>query len=462
MSSHDSQALWDTLRKGLASRLPERTFTDWIEPCHAINFDGTTLLIQVPSPSARIWIEQQLAEEFHDVLVQSDLANLRLAFMVAGDSKPQAVISKAKTKAAVAASVAETPLDSPFPQGFHRYTLDRFVVGPSSQLAFAAANAVVESHGKPNSSLNMNPLFVYGGSGLGKTHLMIGIGKGLLAKNPSLRVAYLKVDNFFNELTIAIRAKNTEPMRKKYQQNDVLLLDDVQTLGKMERTQEEIFYILEYLLQYGKQIVITSDKPPQKLEGLHDRLITRCKWGLTADIQPPDFETRVAILRKKLEDEVFKDLPDVPEEVINFIAHKAKGSVRDLEGLLTRVVFQSSFLGVSPSLEVAQLAFQGQTGTEATASVSMERICRMTAETFNISFNDLMKKKSRQQAVLLPRQVAMYLTRELTASSFTEIGHNFNDMHHSTVMNAINSVKNRMLKDGDFHKLVHSLLNSIQ
>jgi chromosomal replication initiator protein len=453
--AHDPQSLWDTLRKGLAQRLPERTFSDWIEPCSAVSFDGTTLLIQVPSPSARIWIEQQLAEEFNDVLVQSDLANLRLGFMVAGDTKPVRTAQRPS-------KVLPAPEPDPFPQGFHRYTLDRFVVGPSSQLAFAAANAVVESHGKANSTLNMNPLFVYGGSGLGKTHLMIGIGKGLLAKNSALKVAYLKVDNFFNELTIAIRAKNTEPMRKKYQQNDVLLLDDVQTLGRMERTQEEIFYILEYLLQYGKQIVITSDKPPQKLEGLHDRLITRCKWGLTADIQPPDFETRVAILRKKLEDEVFKDLPEVGEDVITFIAHKAKGSVRDLEGLLTRVVFQSSFLGVPPSLEVAQLAFQGMTGNEATAAISMERICRMTAETYNISFNDLMKKKSRQQNILLPRQVAMFLTRELTASSFTEIGHHFNDMHHSTVMNAINSVKNRMQKDADFHKIVHSLLNSIQ
>jgi chromosomal replication initiator protein len=454
---NDPQALWDTLRKGLAQRLPERTFGDWIEPCSAVNFDGTTLLIQVPSPSARIWIEQQLAEEFHDVLVQSDLASLRLGFMVAGDVKSVPAVGPAR-----AAGGTETQAPSPFPQGFDRYTLDRFVVGPSSQLAFAAANAVVESHGKPNSTLNMNPLFVYGGSGLGKTHLMIGIGKGLLAKNSSLKVAYLKVDNFFNELTIAIRAKNTEPMRKKYQQNDVLLLDDVQTLGKMERTQEEIFYILEYLLQYGKQIVITSDKPPQKLEGLHDRLVTRCKWGLTADIQPPDFETRVAIVRKKLEDEVFKGMPEVPEEVITFIAHKGKGSVRDLEGLLTRVVFQSSFLGVPPSLEVAQLAFQGLTGSEAGASISMERICRMTAETYNISFNDLMKKKSRQQAVLLPRQVAMYLARELTAASFSEIGQSFNGMHHSTVMNAIASVQNRMRKDPDFHKVVHSLLNSIQ
>jgi chromosomal replication initiator protein len=312
MSSHDSLALWETLRKGLASRLPERTFADWIGPCHAVNFDGTTLLIQVPSPSARVWIEQQLAEEFHDVLVQSNLANLRLAFMVAGDAKPAPAPGRSRPVGPSSPGVAAQLPADPFPQGFHRYTLDRFVVGPSSQLAFAAANAVVESHGKPNSSLNMNPLFIYGGSGLGKTHLMIGIGKGLLAKNAALKVAYLKVDNFFNELTIAIRAKNTEPMRKKYQQNDVLLLDDVQTLGRMERTQEEIFYILEYLLQYGKQIVITSDKPPQKLEGLHDRLVTRCKWGLTADIQPPDFETRVAILRKKLEDEVFKDLPEVP------------------------------------------------------------------------------------------------------------------------------------------------------
>jgi chromosomal replication initiator protein len=458
MSAEDPQVLWETLRNGLSARLPERTFQDWIEPCRALTYDGTTLWIQTPSTSARVWIEQQLAEEFHDVIVQSGHASLRLAFTVVGEGGPAKVASKSKPAAHVQEVEAVT---SPFPQGFHRYTLDRFVVGPSSQLAFAAANAVVENHERTSASLNMNPLFIYGGSGLGKTHLMIGIGKGLLARKPSLRVAYLKVDNFFNELTVAIKAKNTEPMRKKYQQNDVLLLDDVQTLGKMERTQEEIFYILEYLLQYGKQIVITSDKPPQKLEGLHDRLVTRCKWGLTADIQPPDFETRVAILNKKLEDDVFRDMPTVPEDVLTFIAHKAKGSVRDLEGLLTRVVFQSSFLGVSPSLEVAQQAYQGQSGQEASAGVSLERICRMTAETFNISFNDLMKKKSRQQTILLPRQVAMYLARELTGSSFSDIGRSFSNMHHSTVMNAIDSVKARMHKDSDFHKTVHSLLNSI-
>ncbi|HNX93834.1 MAG TPA: chromosomal replication initiator protein DnaA [Holophaga sp.] len=459
MSTTDPHLLWETLRRGLSNHLPERTFKDWIEPCAALTFDGTTLWVQTPSASAKVWIEQQLAEDFNDVLVQSDLADLRLAFTVAGESKPAKTPStKAKT-----ASAETKPSDSPspFPHGFQRYTLDRFVVGPSSQLAFAAANAVVESHGKPTSTLNMNPLFIYGGSGLGKTHLMIGIGKGLMARDPNLKIAYLKVDNFFNELTAAIKAKNTEPMRKKYQLNDVLLLDDVQTLGKMERTQEEIFYILEYLLQYGKQIVITSDKPPQQLEGLHDRLVTRCKWGLTADIQPPDFETRVAILNKKLEEETFRDLPPVPDEVITFIAHKAKASVRDLEGLLTRVVFQSSFLGVPPSLEVAHQAYMGQSGQEATAMVSHEKIYRMTAETFNVSYADMMKKKSRQAVILVPRQVAMYLAREMTGASYKEIGRSFNDMHHSTVMNAIESVKTRMKKDGDFHRTVHSLLNSI-
>jgi len=470
MTSSDAQALWDTLRTGLASKLPERTFQDWVEPCRALRLDGQTLWIQTPSTSARIWIEQQLAEEFHDVLVQSDLAHLRLAFSVSGDggAKPTspkpggALPPKVKTgTTGAAASTTSSDGADPFPQGFQRYTLDRFVVGPGSQLAFAAANAVVDNHGKGPTALPMNPLFIYGGSGLGKTHLMIGIGKGLLARNPELRAAYIKVDNFFNELTAAIKAKNTEPMRKKYQEKDILLLDDVQTLGRMERTQEEIFYILEALLQMGKQIVITSDKPPQKLEGLHERLITRFKWGLTADIQPPDFETRVAILRKKLEDDIFKDLPKVPEDVLTFIAHKAKGSVRDLEGLLTRVVFQSGFLGLPPSLEIAQQAFQGMTGQDPTSNISGERICRMTAETFNVSFQDLMKKKSRKSEILIPRQVAMYLIRELTGASFAEIGRTFNDMHHSTVMNAIESVKVRMQKDQDFHKAVHALQNSI-
>ncbi len=459
MGASDPVVLWESLRENLATRLPERTFQDWVEPCRPLRMDESTLWIQTPSASSRIWIEQQLAEEFHDALVACNLQHLRLSFSVVGEGGSPAK-SGPKTKPSTPAPAGGTE-ESIIPQGFQRYTLDRFVVGPGSQLAFAAANAVVENHGRPQAGLNMNPLFLYGGSGLGKTHLMIGIGKGLLARNPALKVAYLKVDNFFNELTVAIKAKNTEPLRKRYQQNDVLLLDDVQTLARMERTQEEIFYILEYLLQYGKTIVITSDKPPERLEGLLDRLRTRCKWGLTADIQPPDFETRVAILRKKLEEDVFEGFPTVPEDVLTFIAHRAKASVRDLEGLLTRVMFESSFLGIPPSLEVAHQAYQGQTGQEVSTGVSLERIFRTTAETFNLPFGDLMKKKSRHQSVLLPRQVAMYLARELTDASFSDIGRAFGNMHHSTVMNAIDSVKGRMQKDQDFNKTVHALLNSI-
>lgn len=459
MSPDDPVALWERLRENLLSRLPERTFQDWVEPCSPLRLDGQTLWVQTPSTSARIWIEQQLAEEFHDALVACNLQHLRLAFAVAGESTP--LLRTAPKGKPSATPSASDPTREVFPQGFQRYTLDRFVVGPGSQLAFAAANAVVENHGRSQIGLNMNPLFIYGGSGLGKTHLMIGIGKALLSRNPSLKVVYLKVDNFFNELTVAIKAKNTEPLRKRYQENDVLLLDDVQTLTTMERTQDEIFYILEYLLQYGKTIVITSDKPPERLDGLHERLRTRCKWGLTADIQPPDFETRVAILRKKLEDDIFQGFPSVPEEVLTFIAHRAKASVRDLEGLLTRVMFQASFLGVPPSLEVAYQAYQGQTGQEASATISLERIFRATAETFNLPFNDLMKKKSRHQSVLLPRQVAMYLARELTDASLSDIGRAFGNMHHSTVMNAIESVKTRMEKNQDFSKTVHALLNSI-
>jgi chromosomal replication initiator protein len=452
--SANPQALWGSLRLGLAERLSEASFQEWIEPCEALRLDGGTLWIQVPSASARLWIEQQLAEEFNDALVQAGLQELRLAFQVSGAPAP-----KREEKAADPAT-GPVPALTAFPSLFHRYTLDRFVVGPGSQLAFAAAKAVVDSQDRPSASFNMNPFFIYGGAGLGKTHLMIGIGKALEERAPGLRIGYTKVDTFFHEMTAAIARRNTEPLRRKYQQNDVLLLDDVQALGKMERTQEEIFYVLEYLLQHGKQIVITSDKPPHKLEGLHDRLVTRFKWGLTADIQPPDFETRVAILKKKLEDPDFRDVPPIPDDVLTFVAHKAKGSVRDLEGLLNRIIFQASFLGLPPSLDVAHAAFQGQSGEEATGAVPPDRIYRMTAETFNLSFMDLMKKKSRQQTVLLPRQVAMYLARELSAASFTEIGRSFS-MHHSTVMNAIESVKQRMKRDPEFHRMVHSLLNSI-
>ncbi len=459
MESSQHESLWGALCSGLRERLSSASFQEWVKPCVPQRLDGDTLWVQVPNPSNQIWIEQQLAEEFHDALGQAGLSHLKLMFTVATGAK-RAAAGKPGISAPPAARLApEAP--SPFPPLFHRYTLDRFVVGPGNQLAFSAAKAVVDNHGKTNASFNMNPLFLYGGAGLGKTHLMIGIGQALQARHPHLAIAYLKVDVFFHEVTSAIKNRNTEPLRRKYQMNDVLLLDDVQTLRSMERTQEEVFYILEYLLQHGKQIVITSDNAPQKLEGLHERLITRCKWGLTADIQPPDFETRVAILKKKLEEAFFKDFPAVPEDVLAFIAHKSKGSVRDLEGLLNRVIFQSDFLKVTPSLEVAMSAYQGQSGQEPGAAVPLERVYRMTAETFNLSFADLMKKKSRQQNVLIPRQVAMYLARELTASSFADIGRSFSNMHHSTVMNAIESVKQRMGKDPDFHKTVHALLNSI-
>ncbi len=456
----DPETLWETIRQGLSRQLPEASFGEWIAPCRPLRMEADTLWIQVPSQAAKLWIEQQLPEEFNDALAQGGLGDLRLVFQVPHGVPGAGTASGIPAKPLPPAPASGGEPSGAFPHLFHRYTLDRFVVGPGSQLAFAAARAVVDTFGRAATPLSMNPLFIYGGAGLGKTHLMVGIGKELLVLHPELRVAYLKVDHFFNEVTAAIRVKNTEPMRKKYQQNDVLLLDDVQTLGKMERTQEEIFYILEYLLQHGKQIVITSDKPPQKLEGCHERLITRFKWGLTADIQPPDFETRIAILKKKLEDGDFKGLPLVPEDVLTFIAHKAKGSVRDLEGLLTRVIFQASLKGETPSLEVAHAAFQGQSGEEPTAPVSPDRIYRMTAETFNVPFGDLMKKRTRQPAVMVPRQVAMYLAREIASLPFADIGRSFN-MHHSTVMNAIDSVKQRMGRDPEFHRMVQALLNSI-
>ncbi|HZU53392.1 MAG TPA: chromosomal replication initiator protein DnaA [Holophagaceae bacterium] len=452
----DPHSLWGRLRQGLATRLSEASFQEWIAPCTPLRMEGTTLWVRVPSPSTKLWIEQQLVEEFNDTLSQEGLQELRLAFLVDGATP---AVSAPR---AMAPTEAETSVpNSPLPVLFQRYTLDRFVVGPNSQLAFAAARAVVDSHGRSSGTLAMNPFFIYGGTGLGKTHLMIGIGHALREQDPGLRLTYLKVDQFFHEVTAAIARRNTEPLRRKYQQNDVLLLDDVQTLGKLERTQEEIFYVLEYLLQHGKQIIITSDKPPQKLEGVHDRLITRFKWGLTADIQPPDFETRFAILKRKLEDPDFRDFPDVPDDVLTFIAHKGKGSVRDLEGLVTRVVYQASFMGVPVSLDLAHAAFQGSSGEEPGAAIPPERIYRLTAETFGISLMDLMKKKSRKPDALLPRQVAMYLARELAQVSLAEIGKAFS-MHHSTVMNSVDKVKDRMQKDSDFHKTVHALLNSIQ
>jgi chromosomal replication initiator protein len=460
VSRDDARAVWERLSGDLAQRLPDRAFRDWVSPCAPLSCDGETLWVLVPSASVKIWIERQLAEEFNTSLFHIGAQDMRLIFAV-GDAAADGRAEEAAGQAAQdqAAGGAAAPQDA-LPQGFDRYTLDNFIEGSNSKLAFAAANGIVEGYGR-RSALKMNPFFIYGATGLGKTHLMVAIGKALAARNPSVRFAYIKSDRFFHEVTTSIRAKNSDQLRLKYQSIDALLIDDIQLLKNLERTQEEIFYIFEHLHQHGNQVIITSDRPPDRLEGLHDRLVTRCKWGLIADLQPPDFETRFAILKKKLEDPVFASYPTVPEDVLAFIAGKVKASVRDLEGLLTRSIFQASFQNSAVTVEIAQEAYRSFTGEEPTAQISIERICRATAEGFGMPFNDLVKKKSRKKEVLLPRQVAMYLIRELTQASFAEIGKVFGDMHHSTVMNAIDSVKSRMQRDPDFNRTVIGLSNGI-
>jgi chromosomal replication initiator protein len=444
--------------------MQDRVYRDWIAPCIPIDYDGNTLKIQTPDRSTKLWIEQQMADELYDAIVHVDLPDLKLIFVAGDNKRPEMKMASPKStkvKANADGPVVVSSEVSLLPQGFESYTLENFVVGPSCSMAFNAAQGVVENYAHSNLS-NMNPLFIYGGSGLGKTHLMIGIGKGLLVRHPEIQLAYLKAESFVHEMTGAIRANTTEPLRQKYQSKNVLLFDDIQTLHQnMVRTQEEIFYILEYMINHGKHIVITCDRPPDRLEGLHDRLLTRCKAGLTVDVYPPDFDTRVAILKKKLEDASFEGYPPVPDDALYFIASKAKSSVRDLQGLLKRTLFQASFLGVDVSLNVAQEAYRGTTGEEPSASVSLEKICKVVADHYKLSFSDLTKKKSRRLEVLLPRQVAMYLARELTTASYAEIGRIFNNMHHSTVMNAIESVKNRMQKDSVFHREVQGFLNSI-
>jgi chromosomal replication initiator protein len=459
MTQREAQHIWDKLCQGLENRLQERTFRDWVSPCTPTTYDGSTLWVQAPSASAKLWIEQQLAEDFHDSLVQIGMPELRLTFTTDNEKPLEKVFGK--VPAGTTKSLLTTEV-SVFPQGFESYTLDNFVVGPNCELAFSAAVGMVKNYGRQNLSFNMNPLFIYGGSGLGKTHLMVGIGKGLMPLHSELQIVYFKAESFYHEMTGAIKANNTEALRQKYQSKDILLFDDIQNLkATMVRSQEEIFYIFEHMLQHGKQIVITSDRPPGQLEGLHDRLVTRCKSGLTVDVYPPDFETRVAILKKKLEEPYFEGYPVISNEVIDFIAGKAKASVRDLQGLLKRTIFQAGFLGVDVSISVAQEAYRGMTGEEPTSSVSIEKICRSVAEHFDILFNDLLKKKSRRQELLIPRQIAMYLIREMTTASYADIGRVFNNMHHSTVMNSIDVVKKRMQKDSVFNKIVHGLLNSV-
>ncbi len=433
------QDLWNSILKNLEGKIDAKELKTWFAPTRQLTFDqrgsAPALTVAVPNPVFASWIEAR-----HGALLSREAA-------AAGF--PGLSIRFEPASAESAPSGAFAPPPAP-PRGLilnPRFTFDTFVVGPSNQFAHAAARAVAESP-----SRSYNPLFLYGGVGLGKTHLMHAIAHEILRRSPGMPVFYLSAERFLNELINALRFEKMHEFKRRYRELDVLLMDDVQFIAGKDSTQEEFFHTFNALHDAQKQIVVTSDALPKEIPTLEERLRSRFEWGLIADIQPPNLEMKVAIIRKKGAAEKV----EVPNDVALFIAGTVKSNIRELEGRLNRVLAFSSLTGKPLSVELARETLKDIVGTAESRAVPSE-ILKAVAGHYGLRVSD-MKAKSNAKPIAFPRQVAMYLCRRLTGLSYPEIGRLFNDKHHSTVMHSVEKIERLVEDDANFRKVVDSFL----
>jgi chromosomal replication initiator protein len=420
----------------------ERTdYEKWFVSTRFIAQNGDTLEVGVPSQRTIDEIRERYGPQIRTALNEVSPERLQIQFVVEGtsiDDIPLVVVGPPRE---------ELPASIFSP----RYRFSTFVVGNSNQLAYAASLSIAE-----NPSGSFNPLFIYGGAGLGKTHLIQAIGQQLREMNPRMKVVYMSADSFVTELIASIRYDRMQLFRDRYRSVDALLLDDIQFLAGKERTQEEFFHTFNALYEAQKQIVFTSDAPPKEIPTLEERLRSRFEWGLIADIQPPDLETKVAIVEKKAEEKHIK----LPTEVARFIADRVRSNIRELEGHLNRVSAYASLTGHAITLEVAHEALKDLL-TKEDKPVTPQEILRVVATHYGQTVTNL-KSKSNAQTVAFPRQVAMYICKQITDLSYPEIGRVFNNKHHSTVMYSVEKIDEKLQNDPQFARVVDNLMKQIR
>ena len=445
--------LWSRILESAKTGLPEQAFRAWLDGITAVALSEDELILEAPSRFHAEWVEDRFGDILDECARRALGRPLRITLQSGSPQPIQGIpaVKKPEGEGARFVPPRRTPSgDAPSIGGpglSRRYTFERFVVGNSNELAAAACRAVAE---KP--ARTYNPLFLYGGVGLGKTHLMQAIGSHLLERNAARRVAYLPTEQFTNELVTAIQEGTTPEFRRRYRRMDLLLVDDVHFLQRKERTQEEFFHTFNALYDAQCQIVLTSDRPPKEIPRLEDRLVSRFEWGLVADINPPDYETRVAILRKKAADEKLTlDL-----EVIDFIAVSCTSSVRELEGAVIKLLAYSSVRKEETNIEVARRALQGMIGPEGERgrrTVTPEGIVLVVAGEWETTPKHLGSKR-RTRNLTVPRQVAMYLIKELLDLPLVRIGELFGGRDHSTVIHSLRRVEQRSRSDPDFRRRV--------
>jgi chromosomal replication initiator protein len=452
-----AESLWSEVAGRLRGALNDTTYGTWFGEAHGLELNDRFVLA-VPNDFTRDWIEGHflglIGAAIRDVTGAERAIELRVSELGVAPSAPPAIEDAFDDEPAVAPLVARIPPSRPESGGFNaKYTFDSFVIGSSNRFAHAAALAVAEAPAQA-----YNPLFIYGSTGLGKTHLLQAIAQYVSEHTGELSVRYITSETFMNDFINSLRDKRIEGFKQRYRTYDVLLIDDVQFFEHKERIQEEFFHTFNSLYEAGSQIVMSSDRPPRDIATLEARLRSRFEWGLITDIQPPDLETRIAILRKKVK----TDGIHVPEtEVLTFIASRVSTNIRELEGALTRVVAFSSLTGRPMSVELAQDVLKDVFPQGEAAEVSIKRIQDLVAERFNLSLEELCGDK-RSQNIVYPRQVAMYLSRELTDSSLPKIGKEFGGRDHTTVIHATSKIARLIREDRSVYNLVQELTARIK
>jgi chromosomal replication initiator protein len=441
----------ELIKKELAN---DQVFDIWFGPIRCASLKDDSITLEVQNNLFREMLLDRYAKLLNSSLEKACGGKVRVEFALKESS------DAAKAPAGTDARSQPKPF-WPFAREKHdaereiglrpRYTFESFVVGSSNRFAHAASSAVCDSPAKA-----YNPLFIYGGVGLGKTHLMHAIGHRILQKSPRAKILYISSEDFTNQLIAAIQNRSTQKFRDKYRSVDILLIDDVHFIAGKESTQEEFFHTFNTLYDAHKQIVVSSDRPPKEIPGLEERLVSRFEWGLVTDIQPPDFETRMAILKKKSE----KDSIALPDDVYYFLAEKIKSNIRELEGALIRVVAYAKLIGKEITVEMVKDVLKDMI-REGEKKITIDIIQKKVCEYFNIKLSD-MKVKKRSRGIAYPRQIAMYLARQLTDYSLPEIGEYFGGRDHTTVMHAHDKIVNDLKVKKGLGELIERIIESIK
>jgi chromosomal replication initiator protein len=441
-----AEKIWGSAQEHLRSKLSADTYNMWFAPLRASAIDSSQVTLEAANEFCEVWLKDNYSSLLQDALAIAAGRRLQIKFKSTAGNAPVTVPVPALAKAKKPSAVQDRA-DSGEPNFNPKNTFDSFVVGNNNNFAYAAALAVAQAPGK-----SYNPLFLYGGVGLGKTHLLHAIGQHVSENKKGSRVAYLSSEKFTNEYIDGIQNNQLAKFRKKYRQTDVLLIDDIQFLAGKERIQEEFFHTFNALHEGHKQIVLTCDRPASEIQGLEHRLVSRFEWGLVTDLQPPDIEMRRAILNKKAQ----LMGATLPEDVLDFLANRIRTNVRRLEGALIRVASYASLTGKKLSIEVIEGLLREILHEEGRFSISVEVIQKKVAEHFDIRLADMTSKR-RPENIAFPRQIAMYLTRQMTESSLNTIGEAFGGRDHGTVLHACRLVKDRMEVDANVRQVVHYL-----